>query len=178
MTIVLFGSVLSVTFALVILGLLRRLSGNPARIAPNAARSAVRIEDRYRPMARLLASPDAKFLKRQDGFSSEMSREFRARRRKLFRSYVRCLARDFTRLYNTLELAIVESRQDRSDLVRLMLQQKARFVMAMFAIELRLAIHAWGVNGMDVQRLVQSVSALKGAWSLLSVPQEPAATNG
>ncbi len=50
--------------------------------------------------------------------------------------------------------------------------------MAMFAIELRLAIHAWGINGMDVERLVQSVRTLKGAWSLLSVPQEPAITNG
>jgi hypothetical protein len=138
MTIVLFGSVLSVTFALVILGLLRRLSGHPARTASDAVRSGVR---------------------------------------KLFRSYVRCLARDFTRIYSTLEIAIVESRQDRPDLVRLMLQQKARFVMAMFAIELRLAVHAWGMNRMDVERLVQSVSTLKGAWSLLSVPQEPAASN-
>lgn len=178
MTIVLFGSVLSVMFALVILGLLRRLSGHPARMAPDAAASVVRIEDRYRPMERLLATPDAAFLRRQDGFSSDLSREFRARRRKLFRSYVRCLARDFTRIYNTLEMAIVESRQDRPDLVRLMLKQKARFVMAMFAIELRLAIHAWGVNRMDVERLVQSVRTLNGAWSLLALPQEHTATNG
>lgn len=177
MTIVLFGSAVSITFALVILGLLRRLSGHPARITPDAAASVVRIEDRYRPMERLLAAPDAAFLKRQDGFSSDMSREFRARRRKLFRSYVRCLARDFTRIYSTLEMAIVESRQDRPDLVRLMLKQKARFVMAMFAIELQLAIHAWGVNRMDVERLVQSVRTLKGAWSLLALPQEHTATN-
>jgi|SRR5579862_5500920 len=178
MTIVLCGSVLSVTFALVILGLLRRLSGNPARTAPDVARNVVRIEDRYRPMERLLASADTEFLKRQDGISSEMSREFRAQRRKLFRSYVRCLAKDFTRIYKTLEIAIVESRQDRPDLVRLMIRQKTDFVMAMFAIELRLAIHAWGINGMDVEPLVQSVRTLKGAWSLLSVPQEPAITNG
>jgi hypothetical protein len=163
---------------LVILGLLRRLSGNPARIAPDAASGGVRIEDRYRPMERLLASPDAAFLERQDGFSSDMSREFRARRRKIFRAYVRCLARDFTRIYKTLEIAIVESRQDRPDLVRLMLKQKVRFVLAMLEMELRLAIHAWGVNRMDVERLVQSVRTLRGAWSQLSTHQEPAASNG
>jgi hypothetical protein len=178
MTIVLFGSVLSITFALVILGLLRRLSGDPVRVAPDATRSAVRIEDRYRPMERLLAEPDAAFLERQDGFSSGMSREFRARRRNLFRAYVRCLARDFTRIYQALEITIVESRRDRPDLVRLMLKQKARFVLAMLAIEMRLAIHASGVSRMDVERLVQSVRTLRGAWSLLSTPQEPARSNG
>ena len=165
-------------FALVILGLLRRLSGNPARIVPDASRSAVRIEDRYRPMERLLARPDAAFLERQDGFSPSMSREFRARRRKLFRAYVRCLARDFARIYQTLEIAIVESRQDRPDLARLMFQQKVHFVLAMLAIELRLAIHAWGMDRMDVERLVQSVRTLRGAWSLLATSQEPAVSNG
>jgi hypothetical protein len=175
MTIVLFGSGVSITFALVILGLLRRLSGNPARIAPEATCSGVSIEDRYRPMERLLATPDALFLERQDGFSSEMSRKFRARRRQIFRAYVRCLARDFTRIYKTLELAIVESRQDRPDLVRLMLKQKAYFVLAMFQIELRLAVHAWGVDRMDVERLLDSVRTLSGAWTMLAVPVEPVA---
>ena len=172
MTIVLFGSGLSITFALVILGLLRRLSGNTARIVPDAARSTVRIEDRYRPMERLLAAPDAVFLQQQDGFSSNMSREFRARRRQLFRAYVRCLARDFARIYKTLEITIVESHQDRPDLVRLMLKQKVRFVLAMLAIELRLAIHASGVSRMEVERLVQSVRTLSGAWSTLATHQE------
>jgi hypothetical protein len=172
MTIVLFGSGVSITFALVILGLLRRLSGNPARLVSDAARSAVRIEDRYRPMERLLAAPDVAFLNQQDGFSSDMSREFRARRRTLFRSYVRCLARDFARIYKTLEITIVESRQDRPDLVRLMLKQKVCFVLAMFAIELRLAIHASGVSRMEVELLVQSVRTLSGAWSTLATHQE------
>lgn len=174
MTIVLFGSGLTVTFALVILGLLRRLSGNPGRALSDAPNSGVRIEDRYRPMERLLAVADAAFLARQDGFSSDMSREFRARRRKLFRAYVRCLARDFSRIYQTLEIAIVASHQDRPDLVRLMFKQKVRFVLAMLTIEMRLAIHAWGVDRMAVERLVQSVRTLRGAWSLLST-QETAA---
>lgn len=171
MTIVLFGSGLSILFALVILGLLRRLSGSPARIVPDA-RSGVRIEVRYRPMERLLAAPDAVFLQRQDGFSSDMSREFRARRRKLFRAYVRCLARDFARIYRTLEITLIESRQDRPDLVRLMMKQKVRFVLAMLAIELRLAVHASGVSRMEVERLVQSVRTLSGAWNLLATEQE------
>ena len=175
MTIVLCGSVVSITFALVILGLLRRLSGNPTRIVPYAVHSGVRIEDRYRPMERLLAAPDVLFLQQQDGFSSEMSRQFRARRRSIFRAYVRCLARDFSRVYKTLEITIVESHQDRPDLVRLMMKHKARFVLAMLAIEMRLAIHASGVGRMDVEPMVRSVRTLSGAWSMLAAPQEPAA---
>jgi len=108
-------------------------------------------------MQRVLADVDLDFLARQPGLSLRAQRQFRRQRRLIFRSYLRCLARDFNRIFRTLELLLIESDQDRPDLVRLLLQLRSRCICAMVAVEIRLALDACGYEWIDSRGLLESV---------------------
>src|SRR5580658_4461034 len=70
--------------------------------------------DRYRPMLRLLSDDDLAFV----SANSKLHRELRAKRRNLFRGYLRCLTRDYARLLAGVRKAMVHSEVDRPDLAR------------------------------------------------------------
>jgi hypothetical protein len=124
-------------------------------------------------MQRLLTGADDKFLER-NGFKPRALRRFRAHRRLVFRAYLRCLARDFNRVYWTLEVAVAEADQNRAGMIGLLLQQRARFVLAMLVAELRLAMHGWGAGTIDLHLMLESLETLRGAWKLLSTQREMA----
>ncbi len=172
MSIVLAGLAVSIAFATVILCLLHRLSYLPA--PAHAKRSDISIEARYRPMERLLASRDATFLTCQPGFNLTMTRGFRSRRREILRAYLRCLSKDFDRIYRTLEIAVVQSPVDRADLLRMMFQQKVRFELWMFIIETQVAFSALGISRGNVRRMVVSMRTLANTLSLLQTSPQPA----
>lgn len=172
MSIVLAGLAVSIAFATVILCLLHRLSYLPA--PADVRRSDISIEARYRPMERLLASRDATFLACQPGFNLSMSRDFRSARRAIFRAYLRCLSKDFDRIYRSLEVAVVQAPVDRPDLLRILFQQKLRFGVCMFIIEMQVAFSAWGISRGNVRRMVDSMSTLANTLSVLRMSQQPA----
>ena len=58
----------------------------------------------YRPMERLLSEDDIRFLKSQPGYEPNMEKVLRSDRRKIFRTYLRSLGRDFNRLHLALRL--------------------------------------------------------------------------
>ena len=84
--------------------------------------------EQYRPMERLLSREDIGFLRSQPGYAPEVERVFRKERRKVFRAYLRMLARDFDRFHFALRALLRDSAEDRPDLAKALVQQKAMFI--------------------------------------------------
>jgi hypothetical protein len=120
--------------------------------------------DRYRPMLRLLSDDDLAFV----SANSRLRNELRARRRELFRGYLRCLTRDYARLLAGLRLAIVQSGSDRPDLVRALAKNRMLFALAICKIELRLAVHATGIGKVEISGLVDALEILRSQVQVLS----------
>ena len=147
--------------ALAFLQLLRRLlsADRVARLDPDwYERFSI---TRYRPMERLLSGEDREFLVAQAGFRPQILKTLRAERRRIFRGYLRCLSRDFNRLYLAGRLLMLDAAEDRPDLARILLRQRVLFAYAMLAVEIRLLLHALGVGTVDVRLLVASLEEMR-----------------
>jgi hypothetical protein len=130
---------------------------------------------RYRPMERLFAEQDYEFLSSQPGFHPRLYRKLQAERRKVFRQYLRCLRRDFSRLSSAARFLMVHASEDRPDLASSLLKQRAVFTYAMLAIQCRLVLQPVGIR-VDVRPLVQSLDLMRDQLRLLSQrAQAPAA---
>ncbi|HTA44969.1 MAG TPA: hypothetical protein VK789_21120 [Bryobacteraceae bacterium] len=134
----------------------------PSAASPHALPSIS--ADRYRPMLRLLADEDLDFV----SANGTLQRNLRARRRQLFRSYLRCLARDYSLLLAAVRAVIVQAGIDRPDLVRALAKNRILFTITMFKVEFRLALHAVGVGKVDISGLVDTLEALRAQVSILS----------
>jgi hypothetical protein len=126
--------------------------------------------DRYRPMLRLLSDDDLAFV----SADSKLHRTLRARRRDLFRGYLRCLTRDYARLLAGVRQAMVHSEVDRPDLARALARNRALFAIAICKVEFRLALHATGVGSVDISGLVDALEALRSTVSVLSTSPQTA----
>jgi len=122
--------------------------------------------DRYRPMLRLLSDDDLEFV----AANTNLHRTLRSRRRELFRSYLRCLTRDYAQLLAGVRSVMVRSRTDRPDLARALAKNRMLFVMAICKVEFRLTLHAAGVGKVDVSGLVDALEALRGQVNVLAAP--------
>ena len=132
--------------------------------AAETGNSSLLSADRYRPMLRLLSDDDLAFISANKKLQSEL----RAKRRKLFRGYLRCLTRDYSQLLAGVRQAMVQSGVDRPDLARALTKNRILFAIAICKIEFRLALHATGVGAVDVSGLVDAVEALRGQVRVLS----------
>ncbi len=115
----------------------------------------------YRPMTRLLAEDDFRFLSRQAGYTPEIGKKLRKERRMIFRSYLRNLTRDFNRLYSGAAILMVYSESDRPELAASLLRIRANFHYALVLVQLRLALHAAGFEMMDITPMLQSLEFLQ-----------------
>ena len=122
--------------------------------------------DRYRPMLRLLSDEDLAFV----SADSKLQRNLRARRRDLFRGYLRCLTRDYACLLAGVRQAMVLSGEDRPDLARALAKNRILFAIAICKVEFRLALHATGVGRVDISGLVGALETLRGQVNVLSTP--------
>ena len=113
---------------------------------------------KYRRMERLLLESDYAFLSRQPGYTPELGAGLRRARHRIFRSYLRSLARDFMRLHAVARWLLAHSAQDRPELGVALMQQQLRFVGLWFYIEARLAL---GLGAIDVTPLVRTVEGLR-----------------
>ncbi|MEN6608409.1 MAG: hypothetical protein ABFD60_14280 [Bryobacteraceae bacterium] len=120
---------------------------------------------KYRPMERLLSEEDYVFLASQEGFDPRISAKLRSERRKIFRGYLRSIRTDFNRLEAAVRLFMVESREDNSDLAKELLKRRLVFMRALFAVEVRLALHWLGLGSVDVRELVGCLEAMRGQLS-------------
>jgi len=118
---------------------------------------SVAVADRYRPMLRLLDQSDLQFV----SGSPKLSKDLRAQRRKLFRSYLRCLTRDYGKLLAGLRQAMVQSGTDRPDLARALARNRLLFALLICKIEMRLALHAGNFGAIDIAPLIEAIEALR-----------------
>jgi hypothetical protein len=115
-------------------------------------------------MLRILSEEDL-------GFASgnrTLQKKIRARRRKIFRGYLRCLTKDYARLLSGLRRAMVESGVDRPDLAGAIAKNRFRFALALCRIEVHLQLHALGIGKVDVSGLVEALDALRGAVNVMT----------
>lgn len=120
--------------------------------------------DRYRPMLRLLSDGDRDFA----GVNPILRSKIGARRRELFRGYLRCLTKDYARLLGGIRQMMVDSGVDRPDLAKALAKNRFMFALALCKIEVGLRFHALGIGKVDVSGLVEALDALRGAVSVMT----------
>ena len=174
---------LSSTGVFVLLGvafvaLFRTLASGSQKTAAPADWDNIFSPSRYKPMERLLNPVDYRFLHSEAGFNRRLARRLRSRRIEIFRGYMRCLARDFSRVSNALKLVMVHGSVDRSALAGLLLKQRMQFSLHMMSIESRLVLASFGVSvpTVDVQSLVETLDALRTQLQVLAAPPQAAAS--
>ncbi len=155
------GIVLLIAFGFVAWQVLSRV-----RVPATASFGAAPVvsAERYRPMLRLLSDDDLNFV----ASNGNLHRTLKSRRRELFRSYLRCLTRDYGCLLAGIRSAMVEAGVDRPDLARALAKNRALFALAVYRVEVRLAFHAVGVGTVDISGLVEALEGLRAQVSVVS----------
>lgn len=117
--------------------------------------------ERYRPMLGLLDPHETQFLASQPGFTPQMAARLRWQRCQIFREYLRELRDDFRRVSMALGILMVQSRHDRPDLARALVQRRFAFAVRFAVIRMRLLLYCHGYCGVDGRALVQTFDALR-----------------
>lgn len=138
------------------------------KTAKSAAPTVPKTPIRLRPIARLLSEADFDFLSQQPGYRPEIGRELRRKRLALFRAYLAHMKAEFHLLHQKLRLLALYSPTDRSDLSRLLLEQRMLFGYRMMQVELRLLFFQFGMKPADVSGLVEMVEGMRRQVSELS----------
>jgi hypothetical protein len=108
-------------------------------------------------MERLLGAEDLAFLAAQPGFTRAVRRRFRAGRRKIFRAYLRNLARDFGRLHRAARMLMLCAPQDRPDFAAALVRQRVLFERTMLLVRWRLLVNWASGAAVDVSGLVTAL---------------------
>jgi hypothetical protein len=115
----------------------------------------------YRPMQRLLSEADLKYLAAQPGITAKTVDQLRRERRRIFKSYLRNLVRDFHRLHLAARMTLLYASEDRPDLAQTLLRQRALFTWAVLTVEFRLILHAAGLGPVDVSGLIGALEDMR-----------------
>jgi hypothetical protein len=116
--------------------------------------------EKYRPMERLFFDEDYDFLAHA-GAPVSIGKRLRVARRRIFRQYLRCLSRDFDRLYAAAKFLLLHSPQDRPDLAWALLKQRLIFRYAMATVQYRLVLQPLGIGAVDVRGLVSALESMR-----------------
>ena len=147
--------------ALVLLVVVRKLTG-PATVAECDPDWISNFSvARYRPMMRLLDDTDYKFLEGQPGYSKKFVQRLRSQRRAIFRAYLRNLVRDFHRLHLAARMILIYAPQDRPDLAMTLMKQRLLFSVAILSVEFRLILHGLGLGTVDVRNLIGALDQMR-----------------
>jgi hypothetical protein len=120
--------------------------------------------NRYRPMLRLLSDDDLNFVSANPSLRAKIG----ARRRELFRGYIRCMTRDYARLFASIRRLMVESGVERPDLAKALAKNRFFFALALCRVEIHLRLHALGLSQVDVSGLVDAFDALRGTVNVMT----------
>ena len=158
--ILLISILLAAGLCVVLFVLLRKLTAAP-KVDVEPESTARLLADRYQPMGRLLDSVDQAFLEVHPAATAKLVREFRARRRRIFRAYLRCMVRDFDRISSAIRWLMATSREDHPELAAAVLKQSVVFRFALLAVECRLVLHAWGIGTVDIRGITGVFEAMR-----------------
>jgi hypothetical protein len=148
--------------------ILYRLIGAKSRHSSAMSYSPVRLA----PMQRLLASEDFEYLKSQPGYKPEIASQLRARRVTVFKKYLGSMSTEFNQLHRTLRVLTLHAPSDRSEITKLLLEQRILFSVRMMQVDVRLTFYAFGMKPVDVSGLVQSIDAMRQQVRQMSISME------
>ena len=154
--------------------LIRNLFAGTNEPAPDPAWLETFSAARYRPMLRLLAENDYEFML-ANGADPAVVRRLRTERRRIFRTYLKNLVRDFDRVHRAARIALLESEQDQPELAARLIRVRFEFQLAVFAVRARLALHTVGIGAVDVQRLLGAVESVRMDFGSLQPVRQSAA---
>lgn len=168
---------IGIVLGLVFLFLLKSVTSGKRQEALPANLENIFAPSRYSPMERLLDPMDHEFLAAQPSYSRRIGRRFRANRIAIFRSYARCLGKDFVRVSGALKILMIHASVDRSALAGLLLKQRILFNYAMMSLEVKLVLHSfgWSAPAIDVRNLVGALDAMCAQLRALSAIAQPSA---
>jgi hypothetical protein len=129
---------------------------------------------RYQVMERLLAEADQKLVASLG--EQKMEKNFRRVRIKIFRGYLRQLSDDFNRVCKAIRVLMVTSDVDRSDLAKVIMEQRYRFALGMMRVEFNLVLFRFGWSGVDASSLIESLDMMRARLLCLVTVAEQAAT--
>ncbi|MBA3973277.1 MAG: hypothetical protein C0504_03540 [Candidatus Solibacter sp.] len=115
--------------------------------------------ERYRPVSRLLSEADFAYAAELAGGDRKLAAEFRRRRIRLMRKYLREMSADFDRLQAVGQL-MVEAGTAGRELRELLFQQRLRFTLSMWAARTQTIGFQLGISQVDVTGLVGSLDGL------------------
>jgi hypothetical protein len=104
------------------------------------------------PLERLLDPAEFEFLERR-GMSKARIDALRAKRRELFRMYMRRLAHEFNLAHAALQSVLLTTEVDRPELARKLAQQRLLFYRGLIGVEVRLTLNALGFDSVPVPSL-------------------------
>jgi hypothetical protein len=114
------------------------------------------------PMIRLFDERDIAFLRAVPGYTARMEREFRRRRCRIFRGYLRSLRAGFLEAQTELETRRIESPEDYQHLALMMLRCRVRFAWTMIPAYLCLLQYRWDLGRADLGPVVQRFEGIRG----------------
>ncbi len=117
--------------------------------------------DRYRAMLRLFDDAEIQFLRNQPGYSPEIERRFRKNRCDVAGGYLCEMQTDFRRICAVLKIIIVQSQQDRPDLVSALMRSQWAFSRGVLAYEFRMLLFRYGLPGFDVPEIFRIFEGMR-----------------
>jgi hypothetical protein len=133
------------------------------RIRWRASDQTVASESPGRQRAQLedLESKDISFLVKHPALARTVIRELRCERRRVLRKYLRSLRCDFSRTCADIRAVMVQSREDRPDLLHALLRQQVLFRLALLHAECSMLMEAIGLSVVDFDSIVNALGARK-----------------
>ena len=104
------------------------------------------------PLERLLDRSEFEFLERR-GLDKARIHALRAKRRELFRMYMRRLTHEFNSAHAALQTVLVTAEVDRPELARELARQRLLFYRGLIGVEVRLRLNAMGFDSVPVPSL-------------------------
>jgi hypothetical protein len=127
---------------------------------------------RYRVMERLLGETDQDLVASLGDRRTE--RKFRRARVKIFRGYMLQLSEDFNRICKAIQLLMISSEKDRSELAGVVMKQQFQFAVGMMYVEFKLILYSFGWNGVEAKTLIYSLETMRSRLQGLVAAAEPA----
>lgn len=146
--------------ALLFLG--KRLLGTPSAADCSWAWIDTPPAQRYAPLLRLLSNSDYEILGSLPGHEPAVSRNLLRERRRLFLDYLRIIECDFNGIQRALSILAIQSREDESELLGLLLKQRWLFMSRLYAVKTGYYLYVLGLGSVDVRPLIAVTQSLCG----------------
>jgi hypothetical protein len=113
-------------------------------------------------MIRLFDQRDIEFLRAVPGYTRRMETEFRRRRCRIFRGYLRTLRAEFLAAQTELETLRIESPEVHQHVALLVMRCRMRFVGAMVPAYLCLFQYWWELGPAELAPVVERFESIRG----------------